>query len=188
MATDAKLKDIKMIDQIMTDLETMGTEPFSPIIAIGAVRFDMDVNESTFDVFYQSITLESCIELGLKPSASTILWWAKQSKEAQAVLDDSDAVSLPMALDSFTDWLNSRPDTMWGNPARFGYGLLSAAYRACNKVVPWDHWREACYRTIKNLPKAKEIQIKRTGTYHNALDDAMNQMRHLQQIYQHLNL
>jgi len=63
------------MSNIMLDLETMGTASYSPVIAIGACCFDADGNvgrlPGTEGAFYQAITLESCIELGLKPSAST---------------------------------------------------------------------------------------------------------------------
>ena len=174
---------------VMVDLETLGTEPFSPILSIGACRFQLTPNigePGVADVFYQPITLESCFDVGLKPSASTTLWWMQQSKEAQKVFTDPAAIALPEALDRFTDFLNSRPDEMWGNSARFDFGLLSAAYRACGKEIPWEHWRERCYRTMKTLPMVQHIKLERFGTYHNALDDALSQARHLRAILLHL--
>lgn len=174
---------------VMLDLETMGTDPYAPVIAIGACRFTAGANPLHIDdTFYQAISLESCMALGLRPSASTIIWWAGQSKEAQAVLTDPGAIDLPLALDAFTDWYNSRPDELWGNSARFDLGLLEAAYKACGKTVPWRHWHERCYRTIKNLLKAEEIKLVRVGTHHNALDDAISQAMHLRAIWKHLGL
>lgn len=169
---------------VMVDLETLGTEPFSPILSIGACRFYMEMEKpiSTTpddDTFYQAITLESCFEVGLRPSAGTIVWWMGQTKGAQQVFTDPNAVALPVALDAFTDWLNSRPDEVWGNSARFDLGLLSAAYKACGKRDPWVHWKERCYRTMKSLPEVAGITIPRVGTHHNALDDAMSQALHL---------
>lgn len=172
---------------VMVDIETLGTEPFAPLLSIGACRFNMEPEMLPFsdpenDLFYQAITLESCLDVGLKPSAGTTLWWMGQSKEAQQVFNDPQAVGLPVALDAFTDWLNSQPDEIWGNSARFDLGLLSAAYRACGKLVPWSHLRERCYRTMKSLPKVSDIKLVREGTYHNALDDAISQARHLRAV------
>jgi len=172
----------------------MGTDPYSPIIAIGACRFEMDQTLSMASaMFYHSITLESCMDLGLKPSASTITFWLTDlsvTKDAQKVFADPTAASLPLVLDAFTDWLSysPQPDLIWGNSARFDCGLLEAAYKVCGKSVPWDFWNERCYRTVKNLPKAEEVILVRQGTYHNALDDALSQADHLRRIYKHLNL
>jgi len=45
---------------------------------------------------------------------------------------------------------------------------------------PWTPWMDRCYRTMKEL-----IQMpfdERSGSYHNALDDAMYQTKHLLKI------
>lgn len=167
--------------EAMIDLESMGTDRYSPIVAIGAVRFEAGPMQAMVP-FYQAITLESCLKVGLRSSASTILWWMKQSAEAQKVFSDPEAVDLPIALDSFTDWLNSRPDRLWGNSAAFDLGLLADAYKACSKEVPWQFYNERCYRTLKSLPIAKDIALKRRGTHHNALDDALSQAHHCRDI------
>lgn len=167
--------------EVMLDLETMGTTPYSPITAIGACRFEFGPMQA-MQPFYQAITLESCMAVGLRPSASTIAWWMKQKDEARQHLWDPDAVDLPIALDAFTEWWGSRPDYLWGNSARFDCGILEAAYLACGKVVPWQHWNERDYRTMKNLPQVADVKLKRTGVHHNALSDAVSQAHHLRAI------
>ncbi|WP_322037924.1 3'-5' exonuclease [Burkholderia cenocepacia] len=170
----------------MVDLETLGTEPFCPILSIGACAFNADSFSVSPDVFYQAITLESCISLGLRVDANTLGWWMDQAPAAQAVFRDPQAVTLPLALDAFTDWWNSRPMRIWGNSARFDMGILAAAYKACGKEIPW-RWRdERCHRTVCNLPGAKDVPFERYGTYHNALDDALSQANHLQKVYRAL--
>lgn len=173
----------------MIDLETLGTDPYSPILAIGACALRLDDNEAITDAFYQAVDLESCLKCGLRPSASTIKWWMDQGEGARrAAFMDPEAVTLPLALDAFTDWLQSRPLKLWGNSARFDLGLLEAAYKACGKEVPWRFRDEACYRTIKALPGALTIELQRLGVHHNALDDALSQALHLRAINQTLQL
>ena len=116
--------------------------------------------------------------LGLRPSAGTITWWLTDKSvtdEARSLFVDPHAVQLPLALDAFSDWINSEPVEMWGNSAAFDCGLLAAAYTACGKETPWAFWRERCYRTVKSLPGAEDVKLVRTGTHHNALDDAKYQ-------------
>lgn len=180
--------EISQSTDVMVDIETMGRRPYCPILSIGAVRFDTDPNrflvaDPEADLFYQPIRLASCLDVGLKVDADTLIWWTQQDDKARSVLNDPSAVDLPIALDAFTDWLNSRPDRLWGNSARFDFGILEAAYVACGKEVPWQFWRERCYRTIKNEPYAEKVQLVRQGTYHNALDDAMSQADHLKRIF-----
>jgi DNA polymerase III epsilon subunit-like protein len=176
--------------EVMIDLETMGTDPYSPILAIGAVRF---IAGDTYPMppFYQAITLESCLEVGLRSKADTILWWMKQSSEAKRVFEDPQAVTLPLALDAFTDWWGARPDRPWGNSAAFDLGLLKDAYKACGKTAPWLQTRygfttERCYRTLKELPGMDHFRLKRSGTHHNALDDAISQAHHCREMLMYL--
>lgn len=171
--------------EVMIDLETLGLDPYAPVIAIGACRFEAGPMHA-MEPFYQAIDLESCLKVGLKPNADTIKWWMKQSDSARSLFDDPKAVALPIALDAFTDWLAARPDYLWGNSAAFDLGLLAAAYRACGKVVPWEFFRERCYRTLKSLPGMDQFRLKRIGTHHNALDDAVSQAHHCRAMLIHL--
>lgn len=178
-------------DHGMIDLETLGTKSFSPITAIGAVAFRMDDSEMV-DFFYQSITIDSNFEVGLRPDPDTLKWWLTDPKVTQQARDQTfnnpQACPLPQALDLFTNWLNSRPLQLWGNSARFDLGLLENAYKACGKNAPWAFKLERCYRTIKSLPDAQAITIPTVGTHHNALDDAVAQALHLRLINRMLNL
>jgi len=169
----------------MVDLETMGTKPYAPLLSIGAVAFNFD-DEPIMDLFYQPIDLESCLELGMRPDAGAIKFWCDQGEAAQMVMSHPDAVTLPLALDAFTDWWGSRPMSFWGNSARFDAGLLEAAYKVCGKQIPWAWHKERCYRTVKNLPGAQHAKLERYGTHHNALDDALSQALHLRSIYKAL--
>ncbi|MDU7382496.1 MAG: 3'-5' exonuclease, partial [Enterobacteriaceae bacterium] len=84
---------------LMVDLETMGSNPEAPIIAIGAVFFDPGTGK-TGPELYQIVSLESAMEFGAKPDAATIIWWMKQSAEARAAITGGDAISLMDAIDN----------------------------------------------------------------------------------------
>lgn len=181
----------------MIDIETLGRRPFCPVLSIGACIFRTDVDPDTVapaeliaDVFYQAIDLQSCLDLGLKLDANTLRWWMEQKPEAlAAAFNDPARVTLPLALDAFTTWANSRPLIVWGNSARFDLGIIEAAYTACGKVnTPWEFRNERCYRTIKNIPEARQIECPRYGVHHNALDDAISQALHLAAINKRLCL
>lgn len=168
---------------VMLDLETLGVKPFSAILSIGACALRLDDNEPVTDLFYQPITLQSCLDVGLRVDADTVEWWMKQSEDARAVFfDDGTRCPLPSALDRFTDWLNSRPLQIWGNPVAFDGGLLQNAYKACSKETPWLFRQERDYATIRRLPGAKDLEVVRIGTFHNAMHDAITQAMHLRKI------
>lgn len=171
-----------MKTRIMLDLETLGTAPGSAILAIGAVKFG---GGQIVGEFYKRINLQSCVAAGLIIDTSTLLWWMQQPDEARLeVFARQDAVGhLSEVLNLFEGWMYEHtqepPDLeLWGNGASFDNTLLAEAYRACLGIEPsWAHRKSMCYRTIKNL--YPEIQIERTGTHHNALDDARSQALHL---------
>jgi hypothetical protein len=180
----------------MLDTETLGVKPFCPVLSIGACIVDMTTDPDTAapidlikDPFYVAIDLQSCLDVGLKVDADTLRWWMEQKPEAiQAAFNDPQRVSLPVALDAFTTWVNSRPLKMWGNSARFDLGIIEAAYTAIGKQAPWEFRNERCYRTVKGLPEARGIECPRYGTHHNALDDAISQALHLAAINKRLCL
>lgn len=161
---------------VMLDLETMGTKPNSAIVAIGARL--MDLGSLTLgNGFYRSVSLKSCMEHGLILDADTVMWWLQQSAEARAAIYTS-TVSLEYALQEFSQWLADnkvaqREVTMWGNGSDFDNVLLANVYRTVGIAVPWEFRNNRCFRTAKAmLPK---VDVQRTGTHHNALDDATHQ-------------
>jgi len=163
--------------QVMLDLETMSVRSNASIASIGAVKFE--VGTGIIDKFYRTIDLRTCKAVGLHIDPETVEWWNKQSKEArQALLKDN--VSLNQALDDFTEWFGRSSLPTWGNGAGFDNVIMENAFAACNMKRPWRPWEDRCYRTIKNI-----IQVpadERQGVYHNALDDALHQTRHLLKI------
>lgn len=161
---------------VMLDLETMGNGSLAPIITVGAVSFD---EYGVASKFYTPVALESSMYHGMKPDASTILWWLDQSDDARAAFRTNNfAPSLTDALRSFDEWFGEvGGEQVWGNGAVFDNGILSNAYRQVGFATPWKFWNDRCYRTVKSL--YPDVQITRIGTHHNAVDDAESQAQHL---------
>jgi exodeoxyribonuclease VIII len=168
----------------MVDLETLGTKPNSVILSIGAVTFDPENAKEDFsNTFYVSVDPESCQRYGLVIDASTVMWWLKQSKEAQESLFKDVTVDLPSALGQFAYWYSRLKGKVYGNGAAFDNTLLANAYATCNLKTPWAFWDDRCYRTVKaNYPKIKADIFE--GTKHDALSDAVHQAKHLYKIAQ----
>jgi len=164
---------------VMIDLETMGTRPNAPIIAIGAVTFDAN---ATYDEFYVNIDLESAVnDSHAVVDPKTVLWWMEQSGEARSALR-GDKKKILTALYEFRDWLKpDKPEGVWGNGASFDNTILSETYRRMNLTPPWPFWADRCYRTMKNM--YPQIEMDRSGVHHNALDDAKSQANHLIRIW-----
>lgn len=181
----------RMKHDVMIDLETMGKGPNAAIIAIGACEFD---ERGITREFYQVVELESSVKMGLEIDPSTVLWWMKQSDEARAHIHTPNfpTQNIQQALEWFTDWLTVRSDSdvdknvrLWGNGAAFDNVILANAYRKLGKVAPWEFWNDRCYRTVKNL--FPDVKMNRSGTHHNAIDDAKSQALHLIEIFKQAN-
>lgn len=169
-----------MHEHIMVDLETMSAESNAAITSIGAVIFTEE--EITAKCYY-TINLQSCVDAGLSLSADTIIWWLNQSQLAQKMYSyDEYAHSVPItqALELFNTWIDTSTSGkfgIWGNGATFDNVILDNAYKATNLKRPWKPWDDRCYRTFKNLHS--DVKHERTGTHHNALDDAIYQAEHM---------
>lgn len=168
------------MNDIMLDLETMGTAANAPIVGIGAVRFNPK-SEEIGDTFYTLIDLESSVNAGGVMSASTVLWWMQQSDAARNEICNPDIVRFTIheALLKFSDWVKL-DDKIWGNGVDFDNVILSATYKQCGIKQPWQFWNNRCYRTVKSL--RPNIKLEREGVHHNCLDDAISQAKHLQKL------
>lgn len=178
---------------IMLDLETWGTKPYSTIISIGAVFFDPQEATHELATFHTLIDPISSEQVGFRKDASTIAWWLDPARaEAAKEWHETIHVDVQTALFGFREWVqlqvaaNSEGGTlppdyqkqvlMWGNGADFDCTLLAQAYELTQQERPWDTFNNRCFRTVKNLPSTDFCQPERQGTHHNALSDAQHQV------------
>jgi hypothetical protein len=166
---------------VMIDLETMGLRPTSAMVSIGAVHFD---GQKILSEFHTAVNLQSALAMGLTKDQSTVDWWMKQSVEARSSWQREDAPELATAMSQFSAWIRDiggkRQIAPWGNGADFDLVLMKHAYDVLEADPEWEFWNHHCFRTMKNMFKV--AAMPRTGTYHNALDDAKTQVLHLQRI------
>jgi len=173
------------MNDLMLDIETMGTKSFRAIVTIAAVQFDRKTGAIGKE-FYKVIDLQSCIDLQLKIDADTLYWWMKQPDEARKKIMEYKE-PLPKVLSDLAIWFNSvfnSPNqvSVWGNSARFDLGMLENCYSLCRQNVPWNHWEEMDLRTITNLTQRnKDIKrgTKFEGIKHYAVDDCKHQIKYL---------
>lgn len=172
------------MNHVMLDLETMGQGPDAAIIAIGARGFDPE--HGLGPGFYITVDLEDAVRHGGTIDPSTILWWMRQSDEARAEFQ-RPGQSIETALAAFSAWMFEHFDVadvnVWGNGSDFDNTILSSAYQRAGIDRPWPFWGNRCFRTLKNIVP---MAMPRTGTHHNALDDATTQATHAIAMLQHL--
>ncbi|ECD3769588.1 exonuclease, partial [Salmonella enterica subsp. enterica serovar Onderstepoort] len=178
---------------LMVDLETMGTNPDAPIVAIAAILFDPQTGEIGGAIFYVVISLVNAMESGAVPDGGTIEWWLQQSGEARSALL-VDQRSLVDALLQLREFINEHSDEkliqVWGNGATFDNVILRRSYERLGIPCPWRYCNDRDIRTIVELGKAigydARNDIAFEGERHNALDDARHQAKYVSAIWQKL--
>jgi hypothetical protein len=160
----------------------MGTKSNSPILSIAAVVFDIKTGRCG-DIFYQNISLDSCMKVGLSPDADTIKWWMSQGDDAKKELLKADN-SVQTVLDSFCRFMKRNADyKVWGNSSRFDLGLLENALDKVNMKVPWNFRNERDVRTLVSFAPEIKDNFKFEGTKHSALDDCYHQVGYCSKIF-----
>ncbi|EPC2362624.1 3'-5' exoribonuclease [Citrobacter freundii] len=180
---------------LMVDMETMGNGPDAPIVSIGAVFFDPSTGNTGAE-FYQVVSLESSMSFGMKPDASTIQWWLKQSSEARSAILVDEAMGLRETLELLADFIaenaanGSHTVQMWGNGCSFDNVILRRAYALTDTPFAVPFWNDRDVRTIVELGKSVGINprhdIPFEGDLHNALSDARHQVKYVSAIWQRL--
>ncbi len=162
--------------RVMVDIESLDSGNNALILSIGAVEFDPEHHVPTGREFYVAIKQDKQVsKWGRTVSESTKAWWAQQSEEARKVLTDPTATYLDTALGSFAEWFAGQHLTVWGYGSTFDNVVLRNAFHAVGDPCPWGYREDMCYRTLMNLARGLIEVPARTGTHHNALDDARYQ-------------
>ncbi len=173
----------KKYENIMLDLETLGTRADSVILSIGAVKFNLLSGEMDDKAFYASVSIDSNHEVGPRHiSESTVMWWLKQSAEAQAVFHGAKT-TLNSALEEFVNWIDHPDYRIWSNGADFDIPMMVHALDTFGYEVPWKFYMTGCHRTEKSSPNAPRAQTQ-PKIAHHAMYDAIAQAEHLQLIWQ----
>ncbi|HEF0076024.1 3'-5' exoribonuclease [Citrobacter youngae] len=180
---------------LMLDMETMGNSPDAPIVSIGAVFFDPSTGNTGAE-FYQIVSLESSMSFGMKPDASTIQWWLKQSSEARSAILVDGAMGLREVLELLADFIaenaanGSHSVQVWGNGCSFDNVILRRAYVLTETPFAVPFWNDRDVRTMVELGKSVGINprfdIPFEGDLHNALSDARHQVKYVSAIWKRL--
>ena len=164
------------------DLETLGTSYDSYILSIGVAQFDIATGE-IIRTFYERTLCSNQFNIDYK----TVMWWLQQSDKARTALTTGEHEELHIidALEDLKRFLTSNAvllpiePIVWGNGATFDVSILEYAYNVMGVSIPWKFWNIRDMRTLVDVATTvwdfDKNHIKREGTHHNALDDAIYQ-------------
>lgn len=182
---------------LMLDLETFDSGPCAAIVQIGAVLFDMDGKDPTWDdTFEVNVSLQSSILAGLEVSDDTIKWWREQHPQARRGISNK-ACDLACALVKFNDWLLqgvgdlTHLDGVWGHGATFDPVIMKSAYDASKIMCPWDFRKVRDTRTMIFIADTLGVKLREWdesvyGIRHNGASDALFQANQMRDIMIHL--
>ena len=164
------------MNNLMIDLETLGTDPDAPVISIGAVFFDKNGLGRDYQI---NLDIDQQLKDGRKMTASTFKWWLEQSGAAQKVFKENFSET-KNALTDFSKWITSYGFSSkvcpWGNGSGFDITIMEHIFKQYGVFVPWKFWNIRDLRTFAEyVYNGKDMILD--GVAHNALDDAKHQAR-----------
>jgi hypothetical protein len=181
---------MKMRLDIMTDIETLGTDSDSTIIQISAIAFNIKTGEH-YSQFNQIADI-SKNESPLKVDGDTVQWWLKTNKELFADLLNSGTYSSEQVLRNLHGWLltlnvnNDRELYLWGNGILFDNKMIKHQLESLGLNYPIFYRNDRDLRTLVELTSIKlgisekELQNKCSDdklVTHNAFDDVVYQIK-----------
>lgn len=168
-------------NNLMIDIETLGTRSNSVIMSVGAVLFDLkDYREV---LLHRKISIQSCLDVGLQVDGNTIEWWLKQSPENIERLMTGERYQLSTVLHELSSLsLYQKQWYVWSHGSIFDIVLLENAYKAAGFSTWWNYKNVRDTRTLFDVANYK-YSSEGKEVKHDALEDAMNQAKAVQAAY-----
>lgn len=186
-----------MFDAIMTDFETLGTDsPKVMPVSFAAVPFERnrmytldEIFKLRDEAFTGHFSIDQMHKLGYQLEEKTLLWWMRQSQDAQDSAFKAGAQCVFKTMQEYYDWLAVKAGTqgivklkLYSRGA-FDARIQQNLFNDCDIVYPFaydaardvrqdlEHW------TLETKPKWLMDKCKQAGfVQHSALDDCLAQI------------
>ncbi len=165
-----------MPSHLCIDFETLGNQPDTAVLSLGAVIFDKTkiLHEKLwlFDLMGQ-------LEIGRRSvSSDTIIWWMGQGDKAKQIFEKLtlEGMLLKDFVPQFQEFVSrAGPDVrVWANDTALDTSIAENILNRLGQKIPWKFWNRRCYRTMK---ACFQIDQPFKGTKHAALDDSRHQAK-----------
>ncbi|EJQ43996.1 hypothetical protein IEQ_04783 [Bacillus cereus BAG6X1-2] len=172
---------------IMTDIETLGTNSDSTIIQISAIAFDIETGE-----YHEEFNRVADISKNVNPiqvTGATLQWWSNTNIELYKQLLNSGMGSSEKILLDFNIWLKNLSHQgdlyLWGNGILFDNKMIQHQFELLGLTYPIFYKNDRDVRTIVDLASKKlgvsEKELKKQFedenlVHHNAFDDVKYQI------------
>lgn len=171
-----------MATHAMIDIETLGTEPDSVVLSVGAVKFDpfqlTDPHAKT--LWRPEIDAQS--NAGRSVLDDTLQWWAKQPQHIQdEAFDEHGRITLSLFMADLNKYLVG-VDKIWCQGPQFDMVILENFFDNFGHHKNWFYWQISDCRTLfKLMPRDPRKDIQQD--LHNALEDSRWQAVCVQKFY-----
>jgi len=176
------------LNNLMIDIETLGTRPNAPVTTVGACFFDPMTGEIGAK-FYRKVDMVDAMRFG-SADAETIRWWLQQDPAAQRELVKGADLLADVLRDLAKFYAQGRDTSVWGNGPTFDITILEYAYYKClGEKAPWPFWNVRDVRTVVQLAAGlvqKPAAFTKDAVAHNALDDCIFQVAYVSKMWQAL--
>lgn len=174
---------------IMTDIETLGTQSDSTVFQVSAKSFNITTGE-IYDSFNMIVDID--YEKDMKVDGRCLKWWLQTNKELLHKLINSEQSYEPdTVFQKFREWILSQNDKckeiyLWGNGIKFDNVMIDTQMKKYGLDYPIFYRNDRDVRTILELASLKihktEQEIKDmvtldSETKHDALNDVSFQIR-----------
>lgn len=173
---------------ILIDIESLGTNYYSPVLSIGAVEFKPEENQSLGKEFYQVVSLSDSMSSAIV-SADTLKWWMQQSDKAREVFKEAGQPlqSVLLMLSQFiTQTANGEDFRVWSK-GKLDFDILETNFKLCAVTIPWKYNQIRDSRTfIEELKDYCPCFQEINDNEHNALSDATFEALNIMHIMSYL--
>lgn len=173
------------MNDVMVDLETWGSGNNAVVVQIGAVFFNRQTG-AMGEKFKCNVQARTAVKHGFDIDADTIYWWLRQDPDAiKSITNGEDKLNITDAFSRFNDFLEPAK-CVWSH-ATFDFVIIQNVMRTL-EIKPSFHYRAARdIRTLVDLSGINIKSIKREGVHHDALDDAIFQVKYCVQAMRKMN-
>lgn len=167
------------MNNIMLDIETLSTKPNAVIMQIAAVKFEFGSDK--IEKFEVNCNIKSSIDLGLHVDPKTVDWWKSKPPE-QLVTISKNSQPIFDCIQQFSEFVGNPNDmVLWSNGNNFDFPIIESTCDMLGIRVPWNYWNLRDARTVYAVFGLDFKTYPRVGTYHNAIDDCLTQIKALKE-------
>ena len=177
------------MNELMLDIETLGTTSYSVVLSIGAVKFTEEAG--IYSEFYTMLACDEELDHKASVEAATLFWWTEQSERLPLLVTDTTLMNPNKTrLREFKDFCEG-VERFWCKGPHFDIAILDNCLKRYGHSLPWKYYQVRDYRTLVDVAKTAgyyqaAVPVENARKHH-ALHDARTQAEHVVTMLRVLN-